>query len=300
MYSQRFGVVGGEDMFYMSKKKYDEQMNKLYNNFTSNMNRIEEELQSARNEVSTLKELLNESNRVIEERFEKQISLISDNHAVEMQKLEAMHFWINQNLKKKMYAISCEESARFIIENMIKTPTFQNNLELLSYALKNVTVDGQYLEFGVYQGRSINHIAKEIKGKSIAGFDSFEGLPEDWTSEFEKGHFAVDKLPEVEENVTLVKGFFCDTLPDFVKEHNEDVAFMHIDSDLYSSAMDIFHSFRELIVPGTIIVFDEFFNYPDWKNGEYKALMEFVETTGAKFEYIGYVETHEQVAIRMK
>ena len=283
----------------MSKKRYDEQMNNLFDNFTSKINCVEKELQSIRNEVNTLKELLQKSNIAMKEQFEKQIGLISDNHDVEMQKLEAMHFWINQNLKKKMYAISCEESARFIIENMIKTPTFQNNLELLSFALKNVTVDGQYLEFGVYQGRSINHIAKEIKEKSIVGFDSFEGLPEDWRSEFERGHFAVEKLPEVEQNVTLVKGFFCDTLPDFVKEHNEIVAFMHIDSDLYSSAMDIFRSFRELIVSGTIIVFDEFFNYPDWKNGEYKALMEFVKTTDVKFEYIGYVETHEQVAIRI-
>ena len=48
---------------------------------------------------------------------------------------------------------------------------------------------------------------------------------------------------------------------------------------------------------GTVIVFDEFLNYPGWKDGERKAFDEFIGSTGMKYEWLGYCRYHEQAAL---
>ncbi|WP_425262729.1 TylF/MycF/NovP-related O-methyltransferase [Paenibacillus thermotolerans] len=50
---------------------------------------------------------------------------------------------------------------------------------------------------------------------------------------------------------------FSDTLPEFANHHNEKIAFINIDSDLYSSAKTILTVLNERIVNGTILYFDE-------------------------------------------
>ena len=52
---------------------------------------------------------------------------------------------------------------------------------LLNHLLSNdyIIDGGLWLEFGVYRGYSVNLIAGYTKN-TVYGFDSFEGLPEDW------------------------------------------------------------------------------------------------------------------------
>lgn len=155
------------------------------------------------------------------------------------------------------------------------------------------------MEFGVYQGHTINTISSLLPDKIVYGFDSFEGLPEDWNIYVKKGNFNLNGvLPKVNENVRLVKGWFNETLPDFVKEHSEPCAFIHVDCDLYSSTKTIFHELRNQIVSGTVIAFDEYFNYPGWQEGEYKAFMEFLAWNNLKFEYIARTDTF-QAAVKI-
>ncbi len=170
--------------------------------------------------------------------------------------------------------------------------------ELLTGAFKRADVSGDRLvcEFGVFMGASINHIAKLAVGP-VFGFDSFEGLPERWHDGLEQGAFAVPKLPTVRQNVTLIKGWFNETLPPFLKHNTAPVGFLHIDSDLYSSAKTIFELLEPRLQPGTVIVFDEYFNYPEWQEGEYRAFMEFLDKTGLSFEFIGYHRNEQQVAV---
>ena len=77
----------------------------------------------------------------------------------------------------------------------------------------NVQLNGLLIEFGVWKGRSINYFAKRVS-ETIYGFDSFEGLKEDWSGwGFAKGAFDLGgKLPKVENNVILIKGWFDKTL----------------------------------------------------------------------------------------
>jgi hypothetical protein len=85
--------------------------------------------------------------------------------------------------------------------------------DVLQRALGEVRrVPGHLLEFGVFKGATINFIAKRFPERKIWGFDSFEGLPEEWSgnaSMFNAG----GKLPSVRSNVSLVRGWFNESLP---------------------------------------------------------------------------------------
>jgi hypothetical protein len=122
--------------------------------------------------------------------------------------------------------------------------------------LQQVKIDGLFLEFGVREGDSINYIAHIISPHIIYGFDSFEGLPETWERKrdgslnYEAGTFTVEKIPEVRANVVLIKGWFSDTLPLFANNELDKVAFINIDSDLYSSARTVLTVLNKQIVNG--------------------------------------------------
>lgn len=100
------------------------------------------------------------------------------------------------------------------------------------------------------------------------------------------------------DGVVLVKGWFSDTVPKWLSETEGEIAFIHIDSDLYESAKEILALLNERIVPGTVIVFDELCDfdqtYPNWKQGEWKALLEWLDT-GRQVSPIGRTD-HQQVA----
>jgi methyltransferase family protein len=194
-------------------------------------------------------------------------------------------------------------SAEFERAQLQKAADFKGRHQLYWYVLsQTANEDGAlFLEFGVYKGDSINRLADIRQDVHWYGFDSFEGLPEAWTLGAKKGAFNVKgALPPVRGNVSLIKGFFEQTLPEFVAEHRgQRVAFLHVDCDLYSATKTIFKYLENLLQPGCIIVFDEYFNYPGWEEGEYKAFAECVAGTGRAFEYIAYVRTGGQVAVRL-
>ena len=172
--------------------------------------------------------------------------------------------------------------------------------QVFNHALELVPPLGLICEFGVFQAESTNYIARRMHGRRIYGFDSFEGLPEDWRPEFEAGTFSTGgHLPAVEPNVTLVKGWFDETLPPFAAAHPGAVAMLHIDCDLYSSTKCVFDHLGDRVRAGTVLVFDEFFNYPGWEEHEYRAFTEFAQFRRLSYEYLCYNGEHEQVAVRI-
>lgn len=163
--------------------------------------------------------------------------------------------------------------------------------------------EGLFLEFGVFQGRSIRAIANLAFPRIVYGFDSFEGLPEDWlrgNDIYSKGHFNLEgRLPEVPGNAVLIKGFFDETLEPWLRNNCAPISLLHIDCDLYSAAKHILFSLDNLIQPGTIIIFDELCDwkdsgvYPAWEEGEWKALNEWLETCNRKVVPISRGENFE-------
>jgi hypothetical protein len=186
----------------------------------------------------------------------------------------------------------------YIQNKMRDVDSVNSSFELLSKSLEKVDLNrnGLICEFGVFSGSTINHIAQRVK-QNVYGFDSFEGLPERWRDGFGEGFFKVSALPKVQPNVVLIKGWFDQTLPEFFIEHSEPINFLHVDCDLYSSTKTIFELCKDRICSGTVIVFDEYFNYPEWENGEYKAFQEFIIENNLRYRYIGYNRFHEQAAV---
>lgn len=204
-----------------------------------------------------------------------------------------------KNLHRAMRRKALAETVTFVEEQMPRTKSFGDKFSLLQAALDSASPGiGLYCEFGVYSGSTINFIASRIP-KTIYGFDSFEGLPEDWQPGVEKGTFQMKRLPTVRKNVKLLKGWFNESVPAFALEHRENCSFLHIDCDLYSSTKTVFDILGDRIVKGTVLVFDEFFNYPGWKGGEFRAFQELISARGLQFEYLGYVMRDEQVAVRI-
>jgi hypothetical protein len=183
------------------------------------------------------------------------------------------------------------ETMDFIVKDMADAVSFDTPRELMNFAIKAATVDGIVAEFGVNQGGTINFLARKLPKHEIHGFDSFEGLPESWSgNQMEAGSFNNGgKMPKVPGNVALHKGWFSDSLPKWATANSEKkIALLHVDCDLYSSTVTIFDHLEKQIVPGTVIVFDEYFNYPAWQVHEHKAFREFLARTGRSCRYTGY------------
>lgn len=192
------------------------------------------------------------------------------------------------------------EAADFAQNEMGNAKPIADSDQLLEWAFgKSELKPGELvLEFGVWKGRTLRNLANLTKG-DVHGFDSFEGLPEGWRWHYEKGRFGVTQLPKVPANAKLWKGWFKDTLPGFLKEHTGPIGFMHVDCDLYSSTKEILELTAERFRPGTVIVFDEYYNYPGWREGEYKAFLEYLEKSCARFEYLAFCTKDEQVAVKI-
>jgi len=186
-------------------------------------------------------------------------------------------------------------SATYFNAKMSKATNVDSDLQLLSRAMEQRTVPGLIMEFGVAAGRTINHISS-LTDQPVYGFDNFAGLPETWRTGFGAGSFRRE-VPAVNGNVELVVGLFDDTLGDFLDRHDGPVSLLHVDCDLYSGAKTIFDELAPRIVPGTVIVFDEYFNYPGWEHHEFKAFHEFVAANDISYRYDSFVSRHQQVCV---
>jgi len=184
---------------------------------------------------------------------------------------------------------TARECAAYVSENMQHALEFGHREKLWAHAISKISVTGIVAEFGVWNGYSINYIASRIDQK-VYGFDSFEGLKEDWDgSGATKGTFSLGgHLPKVLKNVQLVKGWFDVTLPGFLNEHSENFRFIHVDCDTYEATRTLFEQIADRIIPGTVIVFDEYLGYRGWREGEFKAWQELLVRYGFKSRYVGF------------
>lgn len=191
-----------------------------------------------------------------------------------------------------------ERSATFIEKNCKSALLFSRKPRLWDYVATRIPSEGLMIECGVWKGTSINHMAKKFPDRTLYGFDSFEGLSEEWAGMYhQSGHFDLEgKLPAVEPNVVLNKGWVDDTLPPFFAETTGNIAYLHVDTDTYSPARTILSLAKPRLVEGSIVQFDELIGYPNWEEGEYKALTE--ELPDGSYEFISF--SNMQAAIRIK
>lgn len=158
---------------------------------------------------------------------------------------------------------------------------------------------GLMLEFGVRNGHTVHKLAEMFPERKVYGFDSFEGLPEAWNDESAGSYTALGRLPKVPANVEFVVGWFNETLPGFKRAHPEPIALMNVDCDLYSATKTIFDELDAQIIPGTVIVFDEYLVNKSWRDDEFKAFQEWVSAHGVTYEYLAASLYTKQVAVKI-
>lgn len=216
----------------------------------------------------------------------KKIVLIYNNN-ISLKPIKILH---NHSLDVYyMYFKEEKEKCYNEFKKYFKTSTFIKSNNIKQYAIKKSFKNNNdsnllYLEFGVWKGESINLLSKHTK--KMYGFDSFEGLRDDWHgfSGVAQESFSLEKkLPKVNNNVELIPGWIEETLEKFLIEKKSSINFVNIDVDTYKTSKYILEKIKPLMVKDSIIIFDELYNYPGWDVGEYKALKEVFKEDEYKF-----------------
>jgi O-methyltransferase len=154
-----------------------------------------------------------------------------------------------------------------------------------------------YMEFGVASGNSFKWWIKfNTNAEShFTGFDTFEGLPEDWGG-YKKGAMSYG-IPQIDDKrADFFKGLFQETLNPFIDKNlqlfDKSVNVIHLDADLFSATIFVLSQLYRFIKKGDIILFDEL-SVP---NHEFQAYKIFTEAFGIKLKPIGAVNNFYQVA----
>lgn len=171
---------------------------------------------------------------------------------------------------------------------------------VLAAARAAASVDGMVLEFGVFHGRSLRQLEPGRDGL-VHGFDSFEGLPADWTGRDARGDLSTGgRLPPVADHVRLHRGWFEDTLPPFLAARDDAVRLAHIDCDLYASTLTVLEALAPRLVRGSVLVFDDFLSYPGWEAHEFRAWQEFSRSRGIAHQFIAFSMIGREAALVLR
>ena len=212
---------------------------------------------------------------------------------------EEMRAWERRTRRDVWTALEQEAartSADLVRTEMTSLTLSTHPYQTLRDALGAAPAEGMALEFGVATGATLQIMA-DARRHGVYGFDSFQGLPEHWRLGYDAGEFA-EQPPHV-DGAELVVGLFEDTLAHFLDTHPGPVAFVHVDCDLYSSTVTVLEQLAPRFVEGTVLLFDEYFNFPGWQEHEHRAWREHVARTGLGFSYAGLTMDDEQVWVRV-
>jgi O-methyltransferase len=177
---------------------------------------------------------------------------------------------------------------------------FAERDELYRFLLDREGLDGpiDYLEFGVSAGSSLRWWVENSRhsDSTFVGFDSFEGLPEDWGN-WPKGSFSTDgRIPDiVDSRCNFVKGLFHESVPSWLthREFTRRVV-VHLDADLYTSTLMVLTQLLPKLKQDDILIFDQFASYLD----EYRAFIDATQAYGRSFVPIGRTGEFGRVAMK--
>jgi hypothetical protein len=176
---------------------------------------------------------------------------------------------------------------------MLRRPINFLDFETVLKAMALISIDGDFMEFGVYRGGSIYPILKKSNelGRRFFALDSFEGFPQfdrnvntfQWLPAEDFKDTSYDNVKKYvlqlgldTTNFVLLKGWFDEILTDeFLTQWSlSRVAFAFIDCDIYESTVPILNFLEKVATTGTILAFDDYQG-----TGVEKATAEFLERT---------------------
>jgi len=152
---------------------------------------------------------------------------------------------------------------------------FSRLVHVSHYVLETQHLDGDIVEFGCFAGDTAKLISY-ISNKIVHVYDSFEGLPE--AEGHPLGAMATPLNGLIDNFIsdgirvpTIRQGWFCDIKPEQVPEK---ISFAHLDGDLYISIIDPLKLIYDRMVPGGVILVDDFGD-DQWWPGARRAVEEF-------------------------
>jgi O-methyltransferase len=185
-----------------------------------------------------------------------------------------LHRWTTLPAAALLPAAYAVKYAAWFHENdvhrrLVPTPTpfgYENRYALYETLVDELSLSHEplrYLEFGVASGASLswwvghNHHADS----RFVGFDTFEGLPEDW-GRIPQGAFSTHgQVPEIDDARCSYRcGLFHETLPRFLLEAptSSSRTILHLDADLYGPTLFVLVTMAPRLRPGDLLIFDEF------------------------------------------
>ena len=200
--------------------------------------------------------------------------------------------WINQNDKDSLLINDFYSFSR----------NYQKRLELYQAVSSHYELDHReilYLEFGVASGQSFFWWTKKNihPGSRFYGFDTFEGLPENWGG-YRKGDMAhgINELSSEDPRAGFVKGIFQQTLNSFIRDHEVEMKakpkLIHLDADLFSSTIFVLSQLYPYLQKGDLVLFDEF----NVANHEFFAYKIFTESFYVNLKLVGAQNNFYQTA----
>lgn len=144
------------------------------------------------------------------------------------------------------------------------------------YAINNIwnnikldSIEGDYIEFGIFKGKSLFHSFSTAKKNKIShnrtfwGLDSFEGFPVENHSfyiskNFEVSYEKVIKQFKKYENIKIEKGYFSEVLISNNLSEMNKIAFAFVDCDIYESTLDVFDFLKKRMSNGGFIMIDDY------------------------------------------
>jgi tetratricopeptide (TPR) repeat protein len=171
-----------------------------------------------------------------------------------------------------------------------------NRWSLFDSVIEQSRSERPFYEFGVFTGRAFKYLSRSLKRGF--GFDTFEGLPEDWHEEKAGAYSSGGRIPEIEGG-EFIAGKFEDTLPVFFSEPRPIASVINFDADLYSSTLCALSYSKSVIDTHTVLIFDEFIVNEHWEQDEYRALNEFCSANDCSYEVLAVSFFTKQVAMRL-
>jgi len=173
--------------------------------------------------------------------------------------------------------------------SMIGMPRL-DNIQTLAWDCLCNNVKGDFIEAGIWKGGAIALMAAllnttETRDRKVIGVDSFEGIPPAKPDIYpaDAAHIGCEKIEillnnsidEVESylnrlglnennNIKLIKGWFCDVLPE-LKKTNPTFALVRLDGDTYESTIQALENLEPHTSQGGYIIIDDYFSWSGCK-----------------------------------
>lgn len=179
------------------------------------------------------------------------------------------------------------DGAQYAAAHMQGARATPDKTEVLRFGLDHTPPEGLVLACGVFSVAGLEAIGTQL-GRVAYGFELRPPALSQATS------------------AKLMAGRFEHTVPAFLAQHPGPIAFLHIDTDLYAQSMseadgtpcDVHTASKsaldivgDRLVPGSVVVLDEYFNSPGWREQEFRAFQEMVQSRALNYRYLAYDTT---------